>query len=229
MFAGAVGNARRLRAGEAAGAWAGTIDRVAGGDRGDGPSQLADSDGERGVEDVDHRRPAPLRRPAVHRRRRRRGLPRGGRRRRHVRRRRQRHADRDPTGRRRRRLRHGDQRAATCRRGSTPTWGPATTSSPSSNNSQIVTALGGAGNDNLFSGAAVDRLEGGPGNDGLGGGSASDELLGGAGLRQRAPTAATPATSCSTSTAGATTATRRWERPTCCRASSRSRAAAATT
>jgi hypothetical protein len=47
-------------------------------------------------------------------------------------------------------------------------------------NSQAVTAIGGAGSDSLSSGAAVDRLEGGTGNDGLGGGAGSDELLGGA-------------------------------------------------
>jgi Putative metal-binding motif/RTX calcium-binding nonapeptide repeat (4 copies) len=48
-----------------------------------------------------------------------------------------------------------------------------------SDNSQAVTAIGGAGSDGLSSGPAVDRLEGGSGNDSLGGGAGSDELLGG--------------------------------------------------
>jgi hypothetical protein len=41
-------------------------------------------------------------------------------------------------------------------------------------NGQAVVALGGDGNDGLFSGPAVDRLDGGPGSDSLGGGLGGD-------------------------------------------------------
>lgn len=50
-----------------------------------------------------------------------------------------------------------------------------------SDDAQAAVALGGDGNDGLFSGPAVDRLEGGPGADDLGGGLGSDTLLGGNG------------------------------------------------
>lgn len=49
-----------------------------------------------------------------------------------------------------------------------------------SDDTQPVTALGGDGNDGLFSGPAVDRLEGGTGSDDLGGGLGGDTLRGGA-------------------------------------------------
>jgi hypothetical protein len=49
-----------------------------------------------------------------------------------------------------------------------------------SDDAQAAVAVGGDGNDGLFSGPAVDRLEGGPGADDLGGGLGSDTLLGGA-------------------------------------------------
>jgi hypothetical protein len=57
--------------------------------------------------------------------------------------------------------------------------GPGDDSLSVGDNTQAVVALGGDGNDGLFSGPAVDRLDGGTGSDSVGGGLGRDEMFGG--------------------------------------------------
>jgi hypothetical protein len=57
--------------------------------------------------------------------------------------------------------------------------GPGDDSLAVGDNVRAVVALGGDGNDGLFSGPAVDRLEGGAGSDGIVGGLGGDDMIGG--------------------------------------------------